>query len=83
MEVRHRLLRATLGQHSIAVACQPPYAKCALRVTAPPKVVYNDQYSLEELLQYIEAQAFDNIVISPGPGSPDKGKDIGSALCAT
>lgn len=39
-----------------------------------PVVVTNDQISWEELSS---AHAFDNIVISPGPGSPDKPADFG------
>jgi para-aminobenzoate synthetase len=38
-----------------------------------PLVVRNDQYTWEEL----EALSFDNIVISPGPGTPTKEEDLG------
>jgi para-aminobenzoate synthetase len=38
-----------------------------------PLVVRNDQYTWEEL----ETLSFDNIVISPGPGTPTKADDIG------
>ncbi|GGN06655.1 hypothetical protein GCM10010967_47410 [Dyadobacter beijingensis] len=40
---------------------------------AKPIVVKNDSLSLEEI-KYLE---FDNIVISPGPGHPDKQEDFG------
>ncbi len=39
----------------------------------PPLVVKNNQYSWQQLKQF----NFDNIVISPGPGRPDNGKDFG------
>ncbi len=40
-----------------------------------PRVVFNDQMTWGEL----SAQRFDNIVISPGPGRPDRAADFG--LC--
>jgi para-aminobenzoate synthetase len=42
----------------------------------PPLVVKNDELSWEEL----RGEVFDNIVISPGPGSPDRAGDFG--VCA-
>ena len=42
-----------------------------------PTVVHNDQLSWEELSQRIAAGEFHNIVISPGPGTPDRAADIG------
>ncbi|KAL9254711.1 Aminodeoxychorismate synthase, chloroplastic-like protein, partial [Drosera capensis] len=40
----------------------------------PPFVVRNDEWTWEEAYYYLyEARAFDNIVISPGPGSPALG----------
>lgn len=41
-----------------------------------PDVVRNDQVTLTEIL----AREYDNIVISPGPGSPDNAEDFG--VCA-
>ncbi|MEI6331516.1 MAG: aminodeoxychorismate synthase component I [Pseudanabaena sp. ELA645] len=38
-----------------------------------PNVIYNDQFTWDELDQ----GEFDNIVISPGPGRPEKSKDFG------
>ncbi|WP_016949596.1 aminodeoxychorismate synthase component I [Anabaena sp. PCC 7108] len=38
-----------------------------------PTVIYNDQIVWDELKQW----EFDNIVISPGPGRPEKSKDFG------
>ena len=38
-----------------------------------PTVIYNDQVIWDELKQW----EFDNIVISPGPGRPEKSKDFG------
>ncbi|KAK1438517.1 hypothetical protein QVD17_04326 [Tagetes erecta] len=47
----------------------------------PPVVVHNDEWSWEEACYYIyEERAFDNIVISPGPGSPSCPTDIGICL---
>ena len=44
----------------------------------PPKVIKNDEMSWEDLRKLIyEEDAFDNIVVSPGPGSPMCNKDIG------
>ncbi|KAK9097503.1 hypothetical protein Sjap_023000 [Stephania japonica] len=47
----------------------------------PPVVVRNDELTWEQI-QYLlyEDQAFDNIVISPGPGSPTCPADIGICL---
>ena len=46
--------------------------------TVPPKVIKNDEMLWEDLHKLIyEEGAFDNIVISPGPGSPMCAKDIG------
>lgn len=47
----------------------------------PPFVVRNDEWTWEEAYYYLyEARAFDNIVISPGPGSPVCPADIGLCL---
>ncbi|XP_024978439.1 aminodeoxychorismate synthase, chloroplastic isoform X1 [Cynara cardunculus var. scolymus] len=47
----------------------------------PPVVVRNDEWTWEEACRYIyEKRAFDNIVISPGPGSPACPADIGICL---
>ncbi|KAL4567539.1 hypothetical protein LXL04_023126 [Taraxacum kok-saghyz] len=47
----------------------------------PPVVVRNDEWTWEEACYYIyEERAFDNIVISPGPGSPACAADIGICL---
>ncbi|KAL2549504.1 Aminodeoxychorismate synthase [Forsythia ovata] len=47
----------------------------------PPVVIRNDEWSWEEIYHqlYVE-KAFDNIVISPGPGSPTCPADIGICL---
>lgn len=40
-------------------------------IPVPPVVVRNDEWTWEEAYYYLyEERAFDNIVISPGPGSP-------------
>ncbi|XP_026458152.1 aminodeoxychorismate synthase, chloroplastic-like [Papaver somniferum] len=47
----------------------------------PPVVVHNDELTWEFLQHYLyEEKAFDNIVISPGPGSPMCPADIGICL---
>lgn len=47
-------------------------------ITVPPVVVKNDEWTWEEVCHYLyEEKAFDNIVISPGPGSPTCAADIG------
>ncbi|KZV24277.1 aminodeoxychorismate synthase-like [Dorcoceras hygrometricum] len=43
-----------------------------------PVVIYNDEWSWEKLYHFLyDKRAFDNIVISPGPGSPACAADIG------
>ncbi|KAL8533091.1 hypothetical protein ACS0TY_009369 [Phlomoides rotata] len=50
-------------------------------VPVPPVVIRNDEWSWEEVCHYLyEEKAFDNIVISPGPGSPSCAADIGICL---
>ncbi|XXG58034.1 hypothetical protein AAC387_Pa04g0446 [Persea americana] len=47
----------------------------------PPVVVHNDKWTWEHIHYYLyEEMAFDNIVISPGPGSPTCPADIGICL---
>ncbi|XP_047955251.1 aminodeoxychorismate synthase, chloroplastic isoform X1 [Salvia hispanica] len=47
----------------------------------PPVVIRNDEWSWEEVCHYLyEEKLFDNIVISPGPGSPTCAADIGICL---
>ncbi|XP_034703817.1 aminodeoxychorismate synthase, chloroplastic-like isoform X6 [Vitis riparia] len=47
----------------------------------PPVVVHNDDLGWKEVCHYLyEENAFDNIVISPGPGSPACSADIGICL---
>lgn len=47
----------------------------------PPVVVRNNECRWEELFYYLyQENAFDNIVISPGPGSPSCPADIGICL---
>lgn len=49
-----------------------------LFVSVPPTVVHNDDWTWEKICHYLyEEKAFDNIVISPGPGSPTCPADIG------
>ncbi|KAF3966479.1 hypothetical protein CMV_009430 [Castanea mollissima] len=47
----------------------------------PPVVVRNDEWTWKDVCHYLyEENAFDNIVISPGPGSPTCPADIGICL---
>lgn len=48
----------------------------------PPIVVYNDEYGRDWERVKAEAGAFDNIVISPGPGTPDVADDFGISAAA-
>ncbi|KAK6929205.1 Chorismate-utilizing enzyme, C-terminal [Dillenia turbinata] len=44
----------------------------------PPVVIRNDEWTWNDICRYLyEEKAFDNIVISPGPGSPTCPEDIG------
>lgn len=46
----------------------------------PPVVVRNDDLTWKDVCHYLyEENAFDNIVISPGPGSPTCPVDIGES----
>ncbi|EGF83471.1 hypothetical protein BATDEDRAFT_34218 [Batrachochytrium dendrobatidis JAM81] len=49
---------------------------CTLNVTNPPVVVRNDQFEWTELCDRILPN-FDAVVISPGPGRPDREEDFG------
>lgn len=47
----------------------------------PPVVIRNDEWTWKEVYHYLyKERAFDNIVISPGPGSPTCPSDIGICL---
>ncbi|KAG9149737.1 hypothetical protein Leryth_012455 [Lithospermum erythrorhizon] len=47
----------------------------------PPVVIRNDEWTWQDFYHYLyEAKAFDNIVISPGPGSPTCPEDIGQYI---
>ncbi|XP_022742476.1 aminodeoxychorismate synthase, chloroplastic-like isoform X2 [Durio zibethinus] len=47
----------------------------------PPVVVRNDEWTWNDIFHFLyEEGAFDNIVISPGPGSPTCPEDIGVCL---
>lgn len=51
---------------------------CWVTVPVPPVVVRNDEWTWRDICRYLyEENAFDNIVISPGPGSPACPEDIG------
>jgi para-aminobenzoate synthetase len=50
-------------------------------VLVPPVVVRNDEWTWKDVYHYLyEENAFDNIVISPGPGSPTCPADIGERM---
>ncbi|GBG68235.1 hypothetical protein CBR_g2786 [Chara braunii] len=46
-----------------------------------PLVVRNDEITSKELRKLVDQHRFDNIVISPGPGTPSRPSDIG--ICST
>ncbi|KAJ7970434.1 Aminodeoxychorismate synthase, chloroplastic [Quillaja saponaria] len=57
------------------------YQELSIVNGVPPVVVRNDEWTREDVLHYLyEENAFDNIVISPGPGSPTCPEDIGICL---
>ncbi|KNA23331.1 hypothetical protein SOVF_025710 isoform B [Spinacia oleracea] len=57
------------------------YQELSVTNKVPPVVVRNDEWTWEEAYYYLyEERAFDNIVISPGPGSPMCASDIGLCL---
>ncbi|GAQ84637.1 para-aminobenzoate (PABA) synthase family protein [Klebsormidium nitens] len=58
------------------------YQMLAVINGAPPVTIFNDQLSWEELRPLLlgPSRAFDNVVISPGPGTPEKPQDTG--ICA-
>jgi para-aminobenzoate synthetase len=57
------------------------YQELSIINGVPPVVIQNDDWTWEELCYYLyEENAFDNIVISPGPGSPACPEDIGICL---
>nr|XP_043615300.1 aminodeoxychorismate synthase, chloroplastic [Erigeron canadensis] len=57
------------------------YQELSLVNGLPPVVIRNDEWTWEEACYYIyEERAFDNIVISPGPGSPACSSDVGICL---
>ncbi|KAG0448771.1 hypothetical protein HPP92_027673 [Vanilla planifolia] len=57
------------------------YQELAVVNGVPPVVIHNDEWSWEDLHDRLyKGNEFDNIVISPGPGSPACSKDIGVCL---
>lgn len=48
-----------------------------------PDVIANDQLTWTELSQVLSAKQYDNIVISPGPGTPNCAADIGRFALAS
>ncbi|XP_052185883.1 LOW QUALITY PROTEIN: aminodeoxychorismate synthase, chloroplastic [Diospyros lotus] len=57
------------------------YQELSVTNGLPPVVVRNDEWTWGDIYHYLyEENAFDNIVISPGPGSPTCPADIGICL---
>ena len=55
------------------------FSNSTVSCVVPPVVIRNDEWTWEEAYHYLyEDAAFDNIVISPGPGSPMCPSDIGT-----
>ena len=44
----------------------------------PPLVLKNNAISIQELRSLIRDEAYDNVVISPGPGTPLRKEDVGA-----
>ncbi|KAG0479428.1 hypothetical protein HPP92_010286 [Vanilla planifolia] len=57
------------------------YQELAVVNGVPPVVIFNDELTWEQICNYVYVEnLFDNIVISPGPGSPTCPTDIGVCL---
>lgn len=57
------------------------YQELSIVNGVPPVVVRNDEWTWEDVCHFLyEEDAFDNIVISPGPGTPTCPADIGICL---
>ena len=48
--------------------------------SVPPTVIYNDQLAWPALRSRLAAREWDNVVISPGPGTPAAPADVGVCL---
>lgn len=46
-----------------------------------PLVIRNNELSVREVRQLLESGQVQNIVISPGPGTPNTPSDIGVCVC--
>ncbi len=57
--------------------CIPPLS----RLVVDPIVVTNDGITLSQVEQLVKDGQIDNIIISPGPGTPENKKDIGKVAC--
>lgn len=82
MEVRRNLIGNLFfhpigkkRRHSTADPCALPKPHAE-----PPLVVYNDGIAFDEIKELIKSGRIDNIVISPGPGTPAAAADIGVCL---
>jgi para-aminobenzoate synthetase len=71
------------GEYRLCACCcvalrERRRAHSAYRVPVPPVVVRNDEWSWQDVFNRVyKERVFDNIVISPGPGSPACPGDIG------
>lgn len=70
--VKHKLL-----QQRLLTALLP--ADQCLHVTADPDVITNDKLTWPALLELLSSGTYENVVISPGPGTPDCALDIGTS----
>lgn len=51
--------------------------------TAAPEVLRNDEVDWETLSDRFRNNHFDNVVISPGPGTPERETDIGETQASS
>jgi anthranilate/para-aminobenzoate synthase component II len=68
------MLSFDLAMWRVFAICRPDDCPGA---AVAPTVFYNDQICIEDLLEIIRTEAYDNIVISPGPGTPERRADVG------
>lgn len=70
------------GRYSMCCSLyrRTPFSPALLGAGVPPKVLRNDELDILSLLKEINSLKYDNIVISPGPGTPCNPGDIGVCM---
>lgn len=77
MEVRRRAIKQcmVIFVHLVDYLCFLIGASCL--ITVPPVVFRNDEISLQAIQALVSKGEVDNIVVSPGPGTPKTEQDVG------